>query len=293
MNNFDEFLKEKAARSQREVPSSVKERVRSTLSKLPDTQYSVRKLRIFPKIAATAAAFVFVTLVLLPNISSVYAGALGKIPVIGGIVDVVTIRNYAYSDDNHEMNINVPKIQGEADPATYYINKSVDELTEILYDRFNEELKEIGDEGHSSVYVDYAVVTNTDKWFTLKIEVFEAAGSSNTYYEYYHIDKLNGKIVCLGDIAKSDKLYSALENEIRTQMRREMQNDENLIYWVEDSPFGEDIIKLSSAHNFYWSIDGDIVIPFDKYEVAPGYMGTPEFTVSRELILEYLKEEYK
>ena len=35
-----------------------------------------------------------------------------------------------------------------------------------------------------------------------------------------------------------------------------------------------------------------MVIPFDKYEVAPGCMGTPEFTVKSEVFENFLKPEF-
>lgn len=292
MNEFDRFLKAKAKEETTEVPEQVKEKIEQTLSQLPEKR-RIKKSTVRFKAALAAAGFCLVALIILPNLSSVYGQALEKLPGIGSLVKVVTLRNYSYHDDYHELTMNVPKIEGEASEATEYINKSVEELTKILADRFDEDLKEIGDEGHSSLYVDYEVVTNTEEWFTLKITVFEAAGSSNTYYEYYHIDKQNGNIIQLGDLAVSDEFYTVLEEDIKRQMREQMAADENLIYWVDDSPFEEETVQLDSAHNFYRNENGDLVIVFDKYEVAPGYMGTPEFTVSKTLLQDVLRPEYR
>ena len=232
-------------------------------------------------------------LVVLPNCSTVYAKALEEIPVIGNIVEVVTIRNYFYSDRNHEMDIDVPKIEGNESQAADYINKDVDELTKILVDRFNMDLEEIGDKGHSGIYVDYEVITNTENWFTLKICVHEVAGSSNTYYKYYHIDKRDYKIITLKDLFSDNEYSTVLENELRRQMNIEMAGDNSKIYWTENAEIGQDFVKLSDEHNFYWSENGDLVIVFDKYEVAPGYMGTPEFVIEKELLSDILKSEYK
>lgn len=292
MNEFDEFIRAEVKKETDDIPPSVREKIRNTLDGLPEKPKKAISFKIITKLSYAAAALVFVCLVALPNISSVYAEAIESVPVLGKIAEVVTVRNYFYSDSNHEMNINVPKVSG-SEEASDYINKSVDELTQMLSDRFYEELDEVGDEGHSSIYVNYDVVTDTDVWFTLKIEVFEAAGSSNTYYKYYHIDKKNGKTVTLGDIAESNGLYSVLEENIKDQMRSLMSESDEIIYWVDSSPFGDEIVKLDAAHNFYWNEDGDMVIVFDKYEVAPGSMGTPEFTVAKSDIRDYLKEEYK
>lgn len=292
MNEFDRFIRQKVKEEQTEIPHSVLVSVEKTLSSLPETTPKANKIHVFPKIAAAAACFLVVCLVVLPNCSVLYAQALEKIPVIGGIVKVVSIRNYFYADDYHEMDIEVPKIESENNDAVDAINKEVDELTRILAERFDKDFQEIGDNGHSAVYADYAVVTNTEEWFTLKIRVHEVAGSGNIYYKYYHIDKTNGKIVTLGDLSADENFYTVLENEIRRQMREIMATDSEKTYWVDDALLGEDFVKLDGTHNFYWSESGDLVIVFDKYEVAPGYMGTPEFAIRKEVIQDVLLPAY-
>lgn len=293
MHEFDDFIKRKLKEEDSEVPKSVTARIEQVLSGLPEKENKKAKIRLFPKFACAAACFLFVFLVVLPNCSVVYAQAVEKIPVIGSVTKVVTIRNYFYSDDKHEMDIDVPKIEDENNEAVDYINKDVDELTKILANRFEEELAEINNMGRSAIYVDYDVVTNTNKWFTLKIRIFEVAGSSNTYYKYYHIDKVNGKIVTLGDLSAGDDFYRILEDEIRRQMRERMAANPEEIYWIDDTEIGWKFEKLDATHNFYWNESGDLTIAFDKYEISPGAMGTPEFTISKDLLRDVLKQEYR
>lgn len=293
MKEFDRYLKYKAAEEKREVPEAVQKRIEQTFDNLPERENPVKHMRTAPRIAAAAAGFLLVTLFLLPNISVAYAEAIEQIPVIGDIVRVITIRNYFYSDEYHEMDIDVPKIEGVDGEAIDFINKDVKALTDELLHRFYEEVEMVGDEGHGSIYVDYETVTNTDAWFTLKLIVHEAAGSSNTYFKYYHIDKRTGKTVQLGDLAESESFYDILEQEIKRQMRKQMEQDKDLVYWVDDSVMGEDLISLNKNHNFYWNEKGDIVIAFDKYEVAPGFMGTSEFVIDKGIIKDMLKPEYR
>lgn len=292
MNKFDDYIKEKAKEESVEVPENVSKAVENALASLPETNKSASRIKIFPKILSTAACVVFFFLVLMPNFSKAYAKSLADVPVIGRIVKVVTIRNYFYSDDNHEMEINVPRIEDESGAADY-INKDVEELTKILADKFDEERKAAGNEGYGAIYVDYDVVTNTDKWFTLKITVHETAGSSNTYYKYYHIDKTKGEIVKLSDIAENDEFYSTVEAEIKRQMKQRMKNDSDAVYWVDSEDFGQNFEKLEADCNFYWNKKGEFVIVFDKYEVAPGSMGTPEFTIGKSVTDKVIKPEYK
>ncbi len=292
MNDFDKYIKNKAAEERSEIPDSVKLRIEETLADLPEKKPNVKQIRILPRIAASAACFVFIILFLLPNVSVTYAQELEQIPVIGNIVRVVTIRNYFYSDDKHEMDIDVPKIEDNNDAAEK-INQDITQLTETLVGEFYKELELVGDEGHGSIYLDYETVTNTDNWFTLKIRVHEAAGSSNTYYKFYHIYKKTNKIVKLGDLAKDNSFYDVLVGEIKRQMKVQMENDSNIIYWLDDSIIGKDYVSLTENHNFYWNDNGDLVIIFDKYEVAPGSMGTPEFVIDKGVIKDILKSEFK
>ena len=43
----------------------------------------------------------------------------------------------------------------------------------------------------------------------------------------------------------------------------------------------------------YWNDDGDLVIVFNKYDAAPGFMGTPEFTVKKSVLGDSLVPEYR
>ena len=293
MNDFDKYIKSRVSQEQTNIPDSVKKRIEQTLVNLPEKKSVIRKFRILPRITATAACFVFITLFLLPNVSITYAEALEQIPVIGDIVRVVTIRNYFYADDKHEMDIDVPQIEGEEGEAVDYINKDVSELTTALVNQFYKDLEINGNGGYGSIHVDYEVATNTKRWFTLKLSVSETAASSNTYLKFYHIDKMQGKIVKLGDLFNTDNFSDVIVAEIKKQMGEQMANNENISYWINDSEIGEEFASVSADHNFYWNENGDLVIIFDKYEVGPGSMGTPEFIISKDVIKNILKSEYQ
>ena len=293
MNDFDKFIKNKVAEEQTDMPDSVKNCIEQTLANLPEKKPVIKQIRILPRIAVAAACFVFITLFLLPNASVAYAQALEQIPVIGDIVRVVTIRNYFYFDDKHEMDIDVPQIESESNEAVDYVNKDVSELTTALVNQFYKDLEITGNNGYGSIHVDYKATTNTECWFTLKLSVSETAASSNTYFEFYHIDKKQGKIVELGDLFNTDKFSDVLVTEIKKQMQEQMANDKNVSYWINNSGIGEEFATVSTDHNFYWNENGDLVIVFDQYEVGPGSMGTPEFVIDRDVVKDILKSEYK
>ena len=58
-------------------------------------------------------------------------------------------------------------------------------------------------------------------------------------------------------------------------------------YWIYgEEEYGWGLDRIDPDQNFYFDADGNLVLVFEKYEVAPGYMGTPEFTIPREIFNE-------
>ena len=108
---------------------------------------------------------------------------------------------------------------------------------------------------------------------------------------YHNIDKRKGKLVSLSGLFTAGFDYvSVLSSEIRRQMKEQMQEKENIMYWVyPDNNTCSGFYQIKEEQNFYFNEDGNLVIAFDKYEVAPGYMGCPEFIIPREKYESFLK----
>ena len=293
--SFDQEIRDARQQEPISVPASVHERTEQILDALPEKE-SKPKLFVLPRavVRATqaAACILFVLLVLLPNISVTYAQAVENIPVIGSLVEIFTIRNYFYSDDRHELDVQVPQVSDpDNQSASNLINKNVNELTSAVIQQFYADMEITHDKGYGSIYIDYETVTNTDKWFTLKLTVTELAASSNTYFRFYHIDRTTGTYVTFGDLF-DEADYPALEQLIIRQMRREMDENEDAVYWIDGAEVGENFTALSSTQNFYFDDAGNLVIVYNKYEVGPGYMGCPEIEIPSQDFQAYLDYSY-
>lgn len=292
MNPFDKMLFQMAKQEKIPVPEQTSQKIEDILSQLP--QRKVVRFSPLRRIAAVAASLVFVFLFLLPNVSVTYAETLEQVPLLGELVRVVTIRNYVYSDDYHDMSIDVPNIEDATmGSAAEEVNKDVDALTQQLMDQFYADAESIGEDGHTAVYADYEIVTNTDQWFTLKLSVQLASGSGTNYYVFYNVDRSSDQIVTLGQLFTDDSYAEVLRQDILAQMKQRMEEDPSLVYWTEDSNMGQDFIDLQPEHNYYFDDAGNLVIPFDEYEVAPGYMGCPEFTIQRSVFESLLADAYR
>ena len=57
-------------------------------------------------------------------------------------------------------------------------------------------------------------------------------------------------------------------------MREQMKTDNSKVYFIDSSDDTDDNFdKIKADQTFYINSDGNIVILFNKYDVAPGYMG--------------------
>lgn len=70
---------------------------------------------------------------------------------------------------------------------------------------------------------------------------------------------------------------------------KELQDAGEGNYWIDGDESTDVFKEIDGEQNFYFNDDGEIVIVFDEYEVAPGYMGCPEFTIPNDLIAGILK----
>ncbi len=253
------------------------------------------------RIVGWAAAAAVIALVVVPNTSATAAYAMEQIPILGSVIRAVTIRNYQYESEDYSADIQEVKLeQGNGETAVgteedrlegsiQTINESIEEMTDRLVARFEEQVEQ--GEGHSSIYADHEVVTNTDTWFTLRIDVTEIAASGFQYQYYYHIDKTTGEIASLKNLFKEGADYiTPISENIKKQMREEVRADESKMYWIDsEDEIIEDFEAIKEDQNFYLNEEGQIVICFDEYEVAPGYMGLVEFAVDEDAVADIRK----
>lgn len=280
------------------APQKGKEKVINAMEKAIKDKN--RKKTILFRKRLTAAAAVVAVAIILPNTNASVAMAMENIPVIGGLFKVVTFRNYEYDDGHRSAKVDVPQLameesQDMAAPQAMAgideLNKNVEDLTNMLIEKFEAEAETIG-EGYQGLDVTYDVVMDTADWFTLKINVLETQASGYEQHKYYHIDKRTGNIATLKDLFIDNADYvSPISEEIKRQMRENMAKDENLIYFLDSEITPEeDFVQIQPEQNFYFNENGDIVIAFDEYEVAPGYMGSLEFVIPSD-ILEPVRKE--
>lgn len=233
-----------------------------------------------------AAALVFVAGL---NTSPAFARSMSDVPVIGSLVNVLTIREYKAENGNFQADIQVPEIGNLGDSSLQNsLNRKYLDEGNALYDKFMAEmeaLKAVSGDGHFRVDSGVVIKTETDQLLSVGRYVEETAASSATSMKYDTVDKKNHILLTLPSLFKDDGYIEAISENIRTQMKRQMAEDPNKMYWAEPSEDMPDAFdKIEKDQNFYINSSNQLVISFDEYEVAPGYMGVVEFTIPTEVL---------
>lgn len=279
MKNFDKNVKLNLLTEEIEVPSHISQKIKNTLEALPEKENLLQKHSYPTKGWILAACLTFFFLAFMPNVSITYAQTIQNIPIVGDIIKVFTIRKDFYKDEKHELNAEIPKVEDNTNEAgANLINKNIEELSTMIIQKFYEDI-ELGKDGYGSIYIDYEVITNDAAWFTLKLNVNEVTGSSDSYAKYYHINRVNGAYVQLKDIL-SETQRKAIKEYLFKTMKDEMKQDKNIVYFIDDN-----IEIVQDDSNFYFNENRDLVITYNKYDIAPGYIGCPEFVIPKDIYM--------
>ncbi|MGG7200835.1 DUF3298 domain-containing protein [Clostridium butyricum] len=246
------------------------------------------------KIAAASIAAAVALFTVGVNSSPVFAASLSNVPVVGSIVKILTFREYTVNEDSYNADIKVPSIQGlENKDLENNLNDKYLTENKKLYEDFMadmEDMKSNGD-GHLGVSSGYVVKTDNDRLLSIGRYVVNTVGSSSTTMKYDTIDKQSEILITLPSLFKNDSYVNIISENIKKQMIEQNKADENKFYWVEgiEKDINMDLFeKISKDQNFYINSEGKLVISFDKYEVAPGYMGVVEFVIPTEILSDSL-----
>lgn len=286
-----------------EIPDALNPLVIQTIK---EHKMKEKKKQIIRWSTSVAAVLVFVIMI---NVNPILAESLSNIPLLGYAVKVSTFTHYQQNDQNYDMSIDVPLIEVDlpeeptSDSQGKDMTKEVlgnnDQLNDVisqlnekyyaegqaLYDSFIEETKalDLAGGGHMGVDSGYVVKTDDERFLSLGRYTVNTVASSSTVMAYDTIDKENAVLIKLPALFKDDTYITVINDFILKQMRENMNNDSSLVYWIEEDQMTS-FTSISPDQNFYINEAHQLVIAFDKYEVAPGYMGLQEFVIPTETI---------
>ncbi len=281
-----------------------------------------RGLATYLRYTAAAAAVVLISFTTVLNSSEVFAMSAAKIPVVGALAKVLTVRSYQSSEDNKNVTVKVPEVvvdgaQNEAVESSTsgainstgendtqagvtgtpsivtVVNARIDKIVEDYLADAKARMQadkeaflatggteEEWNKRDLEINVDYEVKYQQGNLLSLMLSADESWYGAYDVTYFFNLDLNENKELTLKDVLGEDYVRIANDSIIR-QMKERADANPDYVYWgVTDSgsPM-EGFVTVDENTKFYLNSEGKPVVYFDKYEVAPGFMGAQEFVI--------------
>ena len=280
------------------VPEELDDRLRKVLESAPSPKKKNNVVK-FTRWASTAAAAMLLCFTVGLNTSQSFAMEMAQIPLLGTVAKVLTIRSYEITNDTTTTTVEVPEVQVEVaaedvknaiTDINVKIQTLVDEYTAEKYAEIAEYKEQFFANGgteeewnqrYIDVNVDYAVKHQSERILSLLIDGWISWFNFEEFRKFYNIDLVTGKELTLVDFF-GENAYEYTEKCILEQMQQLIDADpENVVFWGinETEDMGNEFIGVDETTPFYINEKGNVVISYNEYDVAPGYMGIVEFEI--------------
>jgi len=262
-------------------------------------QMQKEKRRVFVKRAAGGAVAAVAAITVMANSGVSIAHAMYQVPVLGKVAEIVTFREYESAVNDMELQMEIPEVSVKNEDSTEDVesttkfNENIAEYTDGIIRQFEEDVKEAGGENKQAVNTNYTVITDNERLYSLRFEqeIIMASGSQSV--QIYHLDKQTGKMINLAGIFKENvNFITPISENIKEQMAEQMELDDSIAYWLNDEMEEMNFQEITEETSFYVNENGMLVIVFDEYEVAPGYMGIVEFEIPMEVVQDLVQEGF-
>ena len=252
------------------------------------------KILIAFKSTSAALATTFALFIVLLNTNESFAKAMQDIPGISGLAKVFTVREYKEENETDLIDVKVPAIQntGNSDlenRINYEISSKINDIIEEAKTRAEEYKNAVLATGGTMddyiptrINIDYKITYQDDNFISFVITKSESQASAYQEQYFYNIDIQNGKELNLKDVLGAE-FKQIVDENVEKQIKERLENDENSSYFTKEEGGFSGI--ENEYQDFYINEDKKAVIVFQKYEIAPGYMGIQSFEIPNDLII--------
>lgn len=230
--------------------------------------------------------------IILLNTNQVFAESMGNLPIIGKIAQVLTIREYEKENEYIDMNVEVPEVSNlENKELEERVNNKINEkINELLKEtnEFEEEVKIAVDTNSNAgsvcsklnTQINYEVKCNNGEILSFILAKSEGINTTSDDVYTYNYNIKTGKEITLEEVLEND--YNKANIQIQNKIDEAIKNQSGLYFTKEDEELvGKDgyFSGINEKTKFYINEKQNPTIVFNKYEIAPGYMGIQEFEI--------------
>ena len=250
------------------------------------------KSRFYINRVVTVCSSVCLLFILLLNVNPSFANAVNDIPVIGKITSIFTIREYFKEDDTEIINVKEPAIITNNKDVEEKINniiankiKDLEKESELSVDEIKKEIDYTDRKGSIypkvNVRIDYEIKYNQNNILSFVLIKEEGINTTSKDLYTYNFNLETGNEITLEDLL-GNNYEEFINKEIENQIEEREAKDKNQLFFNKNDNIDNYFKGISKNQNFYINENENPVVVFNKYEIAPGYMGIQEFEIKDE-----------
>ena len=241
-------------------------------------------------LAVAATVIIFIGTV---NINPVFAAYLLDVPVVGKIAEWITFDKVELHDAYREIYIVVPSVNGlEDDTLQTEINELLRSRSIAVFDKTMAEAERLERKDSlgfvtslpERVMQTFKMIKHDDTMLSFKVITTSVKASAAESVYIYNVDLMDNKLLVLSDLFQNDYDYRTNLNDVIKSFMIDANENNDASYFLDN------FVTVDDETQFYFNDEGNLVIVFNEYEVAAGYMGMPEITIERDYFGEDLKK---
>lgn len=217
------------------------------------------------------------------NVSPTFAAAAADVPVLGGLFQVLTVRNYETVKDGIDYDVSVPEVDANGtltEAVNAEIQKRVDAhlaQAQADWDDYKEAFLATGGteeqwgDREMDVIIDYEIKSQTDTTVSFVVDFAECWVSAQQQRYCYNLDLANNKDITLADVLGEDWV-----NICNTAVQAYIDQDTSGLFFTADKG---GFTTVDDTTSFYLNQDGSVTLVFPEYAIAAGAAGIVEIPV--------------
>ena len=281
---MNEFKRAREEYESTPIPEELDARVRAGIRQGRTSSRS-RGYKVVRRTAGSVAACLAVLMAGL-NVSPTFAAAAADVPVLGGLFQVLTIRDYETVENGIDYKVSVPGVESEGDLAEK-VNAEIQERVdakiaegEEIIAQYKEAFLATGGteeqwaEKDNTVSVTYDIKSQTDTTVSFVVDSYVSIANDYQEQVYYNLDLAENREITLADLL-GENWVEICNESIRTQMA---ESEDPSVFFTEDMG---GFTTVDETTSFYINEAGNPVVVFPQYTVAVGAIVNVEFEISK------------
>ena len=180
-----------------------------------------------------------------------------------------------YETEGTIVTVKIPHVVNvKDDKVKKVINKLITQAIDDFTNEFKEFDKEPNTEHKLIADITFQNYYSDDKIISFSINATQIMADSYLQKKFYTVDLKTGEVYNIEHFLGSD-YQNIVKKSVQQQIAENKEKYPNLMYFDE----AVNNLKITNEQQFYINKDNQVVVVFNQFEIAPGYMSLPEFII--------------